>query len=262
MKGKVYFNMSMKKRVYGLLGVNSIRSNFNADFSSQPRTDAMGNFIATDKTFKYACRKNWVLNNEKVLAFSNLNDNLNPMTLKEKYEYLFNTNIDKSTKPADVLTNLFTCIDVMNFGATFAISKLNFSINGAVQIQQGKNVYDSAQLEKISLLTPYRNPSENKDGSEKAKTTTAEQFVLDKAQFIYPFSINPENYDEFIGIIPNFNGYTQEAYDKFKEVTKTGVTALNTCSKAGCENSFALFIELKENSKIYLPNLEIGRAHV
>ncbi len=85
----------MNKKVYGLLGVTAVRSTYNADFSSHPRTSATGEFIATDKTFKYACRKYWTLDKEKVLAFSNLNDNLNPMTLQEKYEYLFNTTIDK-----------------------------------------------------------------------------------------------------------------------------------------------------------------------
>ncbi len=55
--------------------------------------------------------------------------------------------------------------------------------------------------------------------------------------------------------MPNFNGYTEEAYIKFKEAARVGVTSLNTCSKAGCENNFALFIELKDSSKAYLPNL-------
>lgn len=245
----------MNKKVYGLLGVSAIRSNFNADFSAQPRTSASGEFIATDKAFKYACRKYWLLNKEKVLAFLNINSNLNPMSLKEKYEYLFNTIIGNKTTPIEVLNNLFSCVDVMNFGATFAISKLNLSINGAVQIQQGRNVYEYAKAEKLSLMTPYRNPEKKKDGSEKMRTTTAEQFVLDQAQFIYPFSINPENYDEYIGIIPEFSGYTDDAYTKFKEAATVGVTSLSSCSKAGSENSFALFIELKEGSKKYLPNL-------
>lgn len=245
----------MNKKVYGLLGVTAVRSNYNADFSSQPRTSATGEFIATDKAFKYACRNYWVTNKENVLAFSNLNDNFNPMTLQEKYEYLFNTTINKKTTPIDILTNLFSCLDVLNFGATFAIPKLNFSIAGAVQIQQGKNVYEHAKSEKLSLLTPYRNPTDKDDGSEKGRTTTAEQYILDRAQFIYPFSINPGNYDEYIGLIPNFNGYTDEAYDRFKDASRLSSTALNTCSKAGSENSFSLFIELKDKSKAYLPNL-------
>lgn len=40
----------MNKKVYGLLGVTAVRSNYNADFSSHPRTSATGEFIATDKT--------------------------------------------------------------------------------------------------------------------------------------------------------------------------------------------------------------------
>ena len=34
-----------------------------------------------------------------------------------------------------------------------------------------------------------------------------------------------------------------------------GATALNTNSKAGCENEFTLFVKLKEDSYKYLPSL-------
>ena len=73
---------------------------------------------------------------------------------------------------------------------------------------------------------------------------------------MYHFSVNPQNYDEYKNIIDGFTGYTKEAYEKFKEGALIGATALNTNSKVGCENEFALFIECKEDSDLYLSNLD------
>ena len=43
-----------KKRVYGCAIVKAINSNYNADFSGQPRTLPDGIVYATDKAFKYS----------------------------------------------------------------------------------------------------------------------------------------------------------------------------------------------------------------
>ena len=43
-----------KKRVYGCAIVKAINSNYNADFSGQPRTLSDGIVYATDKAFKYS----------------------------------------------------------------------------------------------------------------------------------------------------------------------------------------------------------------
>src|SRR5699024_11534939 len=52
-----------------------------------------------------------------------------------------------------------------------------------------------------------------------------------------------------------FEGYTEDAYEKFKEASLISATVLNTNSKFGCENEFALFIECKNESELYLPDL-------
>ena len=51
-------------------------------------------------------------------------------------------------------------------------------------------------------------------------------------------------------------GYTREDYEKFKKGCLIAATAYNTNSKSGCENEFAIFVECKENSKLYLANLD------
>lgn len=73
---------------------------------------------------------------------------------------------------------------------------------------------------------------------------------------MYPFSVNPNNYDIYTEMIEGLEGYTQEAYHKFKNACLIAATAFNTNSKVGCENELALFVECKENSKLYLANLD------
>jgi len=45
-----------KNRVFGAAIVKAINSNYNADFTGQPRTLPDGTVYATDKAFKYTIR--------------------------------------------------------------------------------------------------------------------------------------------------------------------------------------------------------------
>lgn len=80
-----------KKRVYGCAIVKAINSNYNADFSGQPRTLPDGIVYATDKAFKYSIKKYLkdTYENVDVFYMKTLNDNLNPRSLDERYENLF-----------------------------------------------------------------------------------------------------------------------------------------------------------------------------
>lgn len=80
-----------KKRVYGCAIVKAINSNYNADFSGQPRTLPDGIVYATDKAFKYSIKKYLkdAYENVDVFYMKTLNDNLNPRSLDERYENLF-----------------------------------------------------------------------------------------------------------------------------------------------------------------------------
>ena len=73
--------------------------------------------------------------------------------------------------------------------------------------------------------------------------------MTDEAHYIYPFNINPNKYKEFekIGVT---DGYSEEDYKDFKEVSLKSVTALNSASKFGCFNEFALFIETDINTSL------------
>jgi CRISPR-associated protein Csh2 len=75
--------MSYKNRVFGCVIVKSINSNYNADFSNQPRTLPDGTVYATDKALKYTIRNYWdkMYSDDKVFYFTRSDANGNPKTL-------------------------------------------------------------------------------------------------------------------------------------------------------------------------------------
>ncbi len=243
----------MKNRVYGVVGIKSIMSNWNSDFSGKCRKTRNGNVFGSDKAFKYPIKKMWEFNGEKVLyvkSYKNGEKGIQPKDLEERYEEIFKKKIDKDSQKENVYKNLFSALDVKNFGATFAVNDCNISITGAVQIGQGYNKYKNIKTEVLDILSPFRDPKQ-----EDAKNTTiGTKIVADEAHYMYPFSVNPQNYDIYKEIYPN--GYEKEDYEKFKKACLVAATAYNTNSKVGCENEFALFVECKENSKLYLANLD------
>lgn len=257
----------MNKRVYGILGIASRMSNWNADFTGYPKTTSSGDVFGSDKAFKYPIKKMWEQQGEKVLYIKSIKLQKNkkgetellPRSLKERYEYIFNVEDLKKDKDSKaVLTNLFSATDVKNFGATFAEEGNNISITGAVQIGQGFNKYDETNAEEQQILSPFRDASD-KDGKKKneekeeAKSSTlGTKIVSNEAHYFYPFAINPSAYDQFKEIEVT-EGYTEEDYKKFKEAAMVAATSFSTNAKIGCENEFALFVETEED--LYLPDL-------
>lgn len=254
----------MNKRVFGVLGIVSRMSNWNADFTGYPKTTTDGSTFGSDKAFKYPIKKMWDNQNEKVLyiksmKLSSINKKgevqLVPRALKERYEYLFEIEDLKNCKDnKEVIMNLFKCIDVKNFGATFAEAGKNISITGAVQIGQGFNKYEDTTPEEQQILSPFRDASKDKkENSEEAKNSTlGTKIVSNEAHYFYPFTINPMAYKEYkeLGVT---DGYTEKDYKKFKLASLVAATSYATNAKIGCENEFALFIETEKD--LYLPDL-------
>lgn len=258
----------MNKRIYGIIGISSIMSNWNADFTGYPKTISTGEIFGSDKALKYPMKKMWSNEGEKVLYIKSMKlseakkgeVDLVPRSLKERYEYLFDEEDLKKCKDSKkVLTNLFSAIDVKNFGATFAEEGNNISITGAVQIGQGFNKYEDAYAEEQQILSPFRDASEKKkkkkndEEQEEAKNSTlGSKIVSNEAHYFYPFTINPTTYNEFVELGVT-DGYTENDYKKFKEVALCSATSFATNAKVGCENEFALFVETKTNT--YIPTL-------
>lgn len=258
----------MNKRVYGVLGISSVMANWNADFTGYPKTISDGSTFGSDKAFKYPMKKMWDNNGEKVLYIKSMKIStkkdkkqettvLVPRSLKERYEQIFNIEDLKSCNDLrEVIKNLFSAIDVKNFGATFAEEGVNLSITGAVQIGQGFNKYEDTCPEEQQILSPFRDATKDNKTDEKSEegkaSTLGTKIVSDEAHYFYPFTITPNAYKEYVEMGLT-DGYTEEDYKKFKQTSLVAATSYATNSKVGCENEFALFVETDED--IYLPNL-------
>lgn len=243
-------------RVYGVIGIKSRMSNWNADFTGRPKSTSDGSVFGSDKAFKYPIKKMWEVEGEKVLyvkSYKNEKGNLRARTLSERFEQLFETEVKSIKDKKELVKYLFSATDVKNFGATFAEGSNNISITGAVQIGQGLNKYEDTTVEIQDILSPFVD-STKKDTAQN--TSIGKKIVSNEAHYFYPFSVNPENYDIYTKEIEDLEGYTREDYEKFKKGCLIAATAYNTNSKSGCENEFAIFVECKEDSKLYLANLD------
>lgn len=251
----------MKNRVYGVIGIRSIMANWNADFTGFPKTISTGEVFGSDKALKYPMKKMWESQGKKVLYIKSFlidegkgkkkdseEVSLRPKSLKERYDEIFETDLKEEKDKVKVIKNLFTAVDVKNFGATFAEEKNNFSITGAVQIGQGFNKYEDSYAEEQQILSPFRDST--KDDADQS--TLGTKIVSNEAHYFYPFVVNPQAYREYVKL--GFTeGYTEEDYYNFKEAALVSATYFNTNAKVGCENEFSLFIEVTEGT--YLPDL-------
>lgn len=246
-----------KKRVYGCAIVKAINSNYNADFSGQPRTLPDGIVYATDKAFKYSIKKYLkdAYENVEVFYMKTLNDNLNPRSLDERYEYLFRALPKDDTKKKDVAKNLLSCLDVKLFGATFTSGNNSVSVHGPVQINHGVNIWKDNNIYTEQITSPFRNEKKGKDReTEKSMTTIGRQSRLEEGHYLHHFSINPGNLDDISEIVGEGAKLSSANIDKLKVGMRCGVTWYDSASKAGCENEMLVWVELKEGSKLVLPS--------
>jgi len=241
-------------RVYGVIGIKAKMANWNADFTGRPKSTSNGDIFGSDKALKYPMKRMWEAEGKKILFIKSWKENKNgivPNQLGERYASIFGEIDKKNTTTKEVMTNLFKCTDVKNFGATFAEEGQNISITGAVQFGQGFNKFDDTNIEIQDILSPFSDSTKD----DAKQSTLGTKITVDEAHYFYGFSINPNNYDEYKEILDSdFAGYTQEDYESFKKVALKSATAYSTNSKFGCENEFALFVECKDKDT-YLPDL-------
>lgn len=242
-------------RVYGVIGIRVKMANWNADFTGRPKSTGAGEIFGSDKALKYPMKKMWQSEEKNVLFVKSwkegAKETIVPKQLGERYAELFEPIDKKDTATKDIMRNLFKCVDVKNFGATFAEEGQNISITGAVQFGQGFNKYEYTNIEVQDILSPFADSTKN----DAKQSTLGTKITVDEAHYFYGFSINPKAYDEYKEILGNdFLGYTEEDFQEFKEVALKSTTAFATNSKFGCENEFALFVKCKD-SECYLPDL-------
>ena len=265
------------KRCYGLVIIKSELSNFNADFTGNPRRlpDANGTIYATDKALKYAIRKFWKDNNKEVFVwktFKGIKGDYRPKTLEERFQFFNEDN------PVEIFKN---CIDVKFMGITFAMKSKekgknkNLSLTGPLQFSYGVNRLNENTIFSNQILSPYRDDKvkDNKIDESDASTLGNESKGLE-SYYIYDFSLNPKNimnhYEDNSEIQGNLS-ITDNDVQVLKKALKNAVSSLNTTTKIGCENAMLLFITLSENSEHFLPTmknlveitkLESGKAQI
>lgn len=246
---------NFSNRVFGCAVVKAINSNYNADFSGQPRTLPNGVVYATDKAFKYTV-KNYlkcVYPQDKIFYIKSLNENLNPISLDETYEKHFGRYpTDARTIKKVVANNLLSCLDVRMFGATFA-GKTNISLHGVVQVNHGVNIWSENHIYTEQITAPFSNKSNDPD-AEKGMTTIGRQSRLEEGHYLHHFSVNPDNISEMVELSKG-TALSDEDIEKLKEAMRRGATWYDSASKAGCENEMLVWIQLRKDSKIVLPNL-------
>ncbi|HAG15347.1 MAG TPA: CRISPR-associated protein [Bacteroidales bacterium] len=244
-----------KNRVFGAAIVKAVNSNYNADFSGQPRTLPNGTVYATDKAFKYTV-KNYlkdVYSGEKIFYFKRLNDDFNPLTLEDTYFKVFNTKEAKDKKV--VAKDILSCIDIRLFGSTFALkgkgASIALSIHGPVQINHGVNIWGENNIFSEQITAPFSSPGDK----DKEMTTIGRQSKLEEGHYLHHFSVNPKNIEEVVALAgEGADTLTVEDIHKLKEAMRRGATYYDSASKAGTENEFFIWVQLKETSKLVLPN--------
>jgi CRISPR-associated protein Csh2 len=249
------------KRAYGAAVIKSINSNYNADFTHQPRTLPDGRVYATDKALKYLVR-NYLKHetNEKIFYYKTLKeDTLNPRSLDETYEKYFGE-IPKgegkgaekeASKKRAMLGNLLTSLDIRLFGGTYAGST-NLSMHGPVQITHGINQFVRGEIYSEQIMSPFRNSAEGKEDS--AMTTLGTQSKLREGHYVHGISVNPKNLETLTELSGTENHLTDEDIEKLKLGLRRGASYYDSSAKAGTDNEMLLWVTLKEGSKLVLPS--------
>ena len=249
--------MNYSNRIYGAALIKAINSNYNADFSGQPRTLPNGVVYATDKALKYAI-KNFIKENypfEKVFYFKRFNEEFIPYSLDDAFAAAFPMHKDEKDKKI-IAKDLLSCIDIRLFGATFAKkSKDNvaISIHGPVQITHGVNVWHENNFYSEQIMSPFRNPNEKNE--DNTATTLGRQSRLHEGHYLHHFSVNPKNLEEILELAGNdANTLKDDDISKLKEALQKGVTYYDSAAKVGCENELLVWVTLKPESKLVMPN--------
>jgi CRISPR-associated protein Csh2 len=246
---------TFKNRVYGCAIIKSINSNYNADFSHQPRTLPSGVVYATDKTLKWSVRNFWKnVHNEKVFYSKSLDENMSPRTLDETYIEHFGKDSlaisDKNKLRLDVLKNILSCIDVRLFGGTYA-GKTNISIHGTCQISHGVNRFPENVIYSEQIMSPFRNSGESSTGN--TMTTLGTQSKLAEGHYVHHFSVNPKNIEADINRVKG-EGLSENDIAKLKEGLRKGVSFYDSSSKIGTDNECLVWVQLKPESTAILPS--------
>ena len=242
--------MKKNNMVYGIIGVGVRNGNYNASFDRTPKQNSLGEMYASPQCLGFAIKEQ--LNKEgcKILYRKSIGEK-GVRKLEETFEHLTETKLDaKKMTENDVKEIMFKqFIDIRLFGCTFAVAP-NFGIKGAIQIGMGFNKYEDTEILISELLAPFAaEKKEKKNDEDKQSNTLGEQIIVDEAHYVHGFTIDPYEYEQYIGMVKDFEGFTDEDYAVFKNASLISVSNYNSKSKAGCQNEFSIFVETNNDVK-------------
>ncbi|MEI6141957.1 MAG: type I CRISPR-associated protein Cas7 [Mariniphaga sp.] len=159
----------------------------------------------------------------------------------------------------EVAKALLDCIDIRLFGATFAMKgtekkdNVSISIHGPVQITHGVNLWYENNFYSEQIMSPFRNPNEKSE--DNTATTLGRQTKLHEGHYLHHFSVNPKNLEDVVSLAgKDSKNLLADDIAKLKEALQKGVTYYDSAAKAGCENELLIWVTLKVDSKLVLPN--------
>ncbi|MCX6217324.1 type I CRISPR-associated protein Cas7 [Spirosoma sp.] len=241
-------------RVFGCVVIKSVNSNYNADFTHQPRTLPDGTIYATDKALKYTIRNYFkkAYPGEKIFYLKTLNSELQPRTLDESYEHYFGTYPKEKDAQLrrTVARNLFECLDVRLFGGTYA-GKTSLSIHGPLQVTHGVNRFVEGVIYFEQIMTPFRNP--NVSSAESTMSSLGTQSKLKEGHYVHSFSLNPHNSSDLVELCGG-KAISEEDIARVKKALTQGATLYDSAAKVGTENELMLWVQLKAGSMLVLPS--------
>jgi CRISPR-associated protein Csh2 len=235
--------------VYGVFGIKVRNSMWNASLEGEAKQDSYENIYSSSQAFGYADKEQLERDGHNVL-YRKVVGEKGDLTLKEAFELKTNTNTkdNKKLTANEMKAMLFKFEDVIRYGTTFTAydGVLSFGICGAIQIGIGVNKYNATEHVVNDMMTCFKADKKEVKGEEATKSSLGNQVLLDKAHIVYDFIINPFEYKKYINIIKDFKGFTEEHYTNFKKTSLKCVSNLNSKSKKGCTNEFAMFVESKD----------------
>ncbi|MGU8835657.1 type I CRISPR-associated protein Cas7 [Clostridium perfringens] len=244
-----------KNMVYMLIGIRVRMAMWNASFSKYAKQNSMGEEYGSPQALGFAIKEQLHRDGYNILYRKQVNDK-GVMDLKAVFESKIGS-VNKALKTEkdvkEILFKKFT--DIVNFGTTFTAKGYpSFGVTGAVQIGVAQNKFKGTETIVNDMLPCFsaenaKKKKDEKDDEKLTSNTLGEQILLDKAHFLYDVTLNPFQYKDLVKELDDFNGYTEEDYNVFKKASMRAVSNLNSKSKKGCTNEFAMYVETNDDVK-------------
>ena len=253
-------------RVIGARGIGVVNSNLNSGFDGRPKVLANGCLTNSDVSTKFLDRDFWKNCGENVLIKKQLKMDKDGTLYACTLEEIIADNVAIDKKVTSTILNDY--VDVQNFGATIAVSKISIGATGVCQYTQGVNKLKSTSVITQDILSPFgtgnnkKNKTKAENGDENKSSTATnigKHTFIDKALYVQSFSVNPNNLNSLASVFgeDELVGYKESSYQMFKKAVLCSASLYNTRTKAGCYDEFSIFINLKEDSLYSIS--DIGR---